>query len=540
MATQATTSGLAEASRVATGAYGSGRADRVARIAVWLPYFVLSAVTGALLIRILQLNGGKLVYTLDDAYIHLAMAENIARGAYGVNLDEPSAPASSILYPLLLAPFTRFGWVEWVPLVLGFVASAGTIYLWSRTVRLALEAGADRRRVMAAVWLVLLLIPATNLIGVMFTGMEHSVQLFVTALLVAGLFEEREKGRASWWLWAAIAVGPLIRYENLALTVPALVYLFLRGRRATAAAVFVSMAAALGGFSLFLMFLGQGVLPTSVLTKASLVLSPGVGVLTERLINNLLLRQGALLATLGALLLAAVVGAAERKERGLAAWGTIAVLLHLCVGGFGWFERYEVYMVSAALLACLLVYRAPVRRLIDSTRVLPLLVVSGALTWVFALPYIYAVRLTHLGANNIYEQQYQMHRFATEYYDGPVAVTDLGWVSFRNDNYVLDLWGLANRGAAEARLSGDDSFVERLTRAYEVDLAMLYGSWYPDPPVPGWTAVAEMRLGRMRITPAEAAVTFFVVEPDSVARVVALLREFETTLPAGMEMTIFE
>jgi hypothetical protein len=35
-----------------------------------------------------------------------------------------------------------------------------------------------------------------------------------------------------------------------------------------------------------------------------------------------------------------------------------------------------------------------------------------------------------------------VHRFAVEYSE-PVAVIDLGWVTYRNDEYVLDLWGLA-------------------------------------------------------------------------------------------------
>ena len=43
------------------------------------------AVVGVLLASALAKTGGKIVYTFDDAYIHLALAENIARGHYGVN-----------------------------------------------------------------------------------------------------------------------------------------------------------------------------------------------------------------------------------------------------------------------------------------------------------------------------------------------------------------------------------------------------------------------------------------------------------------------
>jgi hypothetical protein len=40
--------------------------------------FVLAAVA-AELIAIMRLNGGRLVYALDDAYIHLATGENLLR-----------------------------------------------------------------------------------------------------------------------------------------------------------------------------------------------------------------------------------------------------------------------------------------------------------------------------------------------------------------------------------------------------------------------------------------------------------------------------
>ena len=56
---------------------------------------------------ILHLRGGHFSYTLDDAYIHLALAENLAGGHYGVNLGEYSAASSSILWPLLLIPLLR-------------------------------------------------------------------------------------------------------------------------------------------------------------------------------------------------------------------------------------------------------------------------------------------------------------------------------------------------------------------------------------------------------------------------------------------------
>ena len=505
----------------------------------WIPYAVLALGSMLVLIAILSLNDGKLVYTLDDPYIHLAVAENIPRGTYGVNLGEPSAPSSSIVYPFLFVPFAGLAILEWIPLVIGFLASLATVALWSRIVgsALVLQGGARGRFLTAGV--VTLLIPATNLIGVMFTGMEHSLQLFASALLIAGLVAERENRKAPWWLWLGIVVGPLVRYENLALSIPALGYLFIRGRRRTSLGVLAILILLVGGFTLFLLASGHGALPTSVMLKTGLLESQGtVDAALNRVVANLFQRQGALLAVSCALFAGAAFGARDRGNRQLAGWGAAAVFLHLAVGPFGWFNRYEVYIWSAALLTGIVVFHESLRSIATAVRPFALAVGAAGVTFALGYPYIYTTLKTPLASNNIYEQHYQMHRFATEFYDGPVGVTDLGWVSFRNDHYVLDLFGLAHRRAMEARLGGDGTYLDDLTQEYDVHLAMLYGAWYPDLPE-RWRAVGELRLEKQRLTPAESVVTFYALDAAAEPRIRALLRDFGETLPPGVGFSIF-
>ena len=507
--------------------------------AMWVPHLLVALGSALLLIQILILNDGKLVYVLDDPYIHLAVAENIARGTYGVNLGEPSAPSSSILYPFLFVPFVGFAFLEWMPLAIAFAASLATVAFWTRIVGSALEAPGEARGPFFAALVVTLLIPATNLIGVMFTGMEHSLQLLATAVLIAGLVAERGGGKAPWWLWLAIVLGPLVRYENLALSIPALGYMFIRGERRAALGTFAILGLLVGGFTLFLLASGHGALPTSVMLKGGLIESRGtVEAAVSRIMGNLSQRQGALLAVLAALFAGTALGAQDRGDRQLAGWGAVALGLHLAVGPFGWFNRYEVYIWSAALLTGIVLFPKPLRTLAASGR--PFAVVVGAAGLAFAVgyPYIYTTLKTPLGSNNIYEQQYQMHRFATEFYDGPVAVTDLGWVSFRNDHYVLDLFGLAHRSAVEARLRGDRAYMDELTLQHDVHLAMLYGVWYPDLPE-RWRPVAELRLEKQRLTPAESVVTFYALDAAAEPRIRSLLREFGDTLPPGVGFSIF-
>src|SRR5262249_7930106 len=87
---------------------GPGREATSAGHPLRVPLVFLVALIGAELAALMMLNHGAITYTLDDAYIHLALAEHISHGHYGINATEFSAPSSSIAWPFILAPAARF------------------------------------------------------------------------------------------------------------------------------------------------------------------------------------------------------------------------------------------------------------------------------------------------------------------------------------------------------------------------------------------------------------------------------------------------
>ncbi|MDH4156610.1 MAG: hypothetical protein OEW00_04980, partial [candidate division Zixibacteria bacterium] len=482
---------------------GNNIIARPAGAAVWLPVSVFIIGFVVLLLLILIVNDGHVVYTLDDAYVHLALAENIANGHYGVNAGEYSAPSSSILWPFLLAPFAKLPVAQYVPLMVNLLATIGVLLLYSHLLLLAFREAAGAGYGLKIGLVTALLIPATNLWGLLYMGMEHTLQLFLAVLTVIGLVRECRDSTVPWWLLVAIIAGPLIRYENLALSAPALGYLFLRRHFRPAVIGAVGVVLTLGAYSLFLNSLELGWLPTSVISKSRPVSSGGsVAALISNFKSNLRLAQGALLAV--GFFLSALRAASRRpapSERLLAAWGACAILLHLVVGNFGWYSRYEAYIWATALFTLTYIYRRGLLRIAGGLPGHRLAIILCLFVGITARPYIGGMLTTRVASNNIYQQQYQMHRFVTEYYRAPVAVNDIGWVSYANDNYVLDLWGLGSQQALESRRNHEGpQWITALANKHDIHLAMIYDTWLPEIPA-GWITLGELRLGRRKITP---------------------------------------
>ncbi len=95
----------------------------------WYPLIVgVLIVVGFEFALILWTTQGNFTYTLDDPYIHLALAENLARfGHYGLNVEEYSSPSSSILWPFLLVPLLAIGLGASGPLILNVLFAVASV-----------------------------------------------------------------------------------------------------------------------------------------------------------------------------------------------------------------------------------------------------------------------------------------------------------------------------------------------------------------------------------------------------------------------------
>jgi hypothetical protein len=508
------------------------------------PFYVAAALlTAAIVVELallMALNGGHLVYTLDDPYIHLALAENIIHGHYGVNTADVCAPSSSILWPYILAPFAPFASGVYAPLALNVLFAVATLYTFFRIAVLAI----GPRHPALLVWVQVALVLATNTIGLVFMGMEHSLQLLITAAIVFGLAAESIDGTVRKWLAFAIVLGPLVRYENMAISAAAILYLLLRKHYKLAATLLALVLLLTGSFSLYLMTLGLDPIPTSITAKSAVVDAHGhLAALRVHFRKSLSTDRGAYLTIFALLFLAYATFGKVAGRRWLALTASCAICLHMMAGEFGWYYRYEIYVWAFAVLVLLYLSGDWIRRLLSGpdvgVTVLKIVGISGLALVLVCPGYIGGLRSIPIASNNIYEQQYQMHRFVVDFYKKPVAVNDLGYVSWRNDNYVLDLFGLGSKEALNFRLAGaGPDWMDALARAKRVELAMIYDDVFPKGVPRSWIKLGELHLGKRLVTPATPTVAFYAVSQRVKDETKPALDSFRRTLPADVTFTL--
>jgi hypothetical protein len=488
---------------------------------------------------ILHRNSGTFTYTLDDPYIHLALAQNLAHAHYGINPGEPSSPSSSIVWPFLLVPLAAHPSNVYTPLVWNILFCAIAAWLIGRTVdRWNWK---PRDTVTPRPWLLrfavaIALLLIANLAGLTFIGMEHGLQILLAIACAAGLAEAFAGRPIPAWYLAAAILGPAIRYENFALV--AALALALYGQRRVRAAVLVVALSLIGPalFSLFLIAHGLPALPSSILVKANIYAFQR-GFLVSAIATvmrsvNWGVREP---SWWDQLLVAALLVYLTRREklrpaRLVLGAALLAAILQLIVGRFNWFHRYEVYALIFTVIVATVA-------LVESTRLRNRYLILGlfALTW----PYALALWQTPTAAANVYQQQYQMHRFMATFHGPAVAVNDLGLVSYDRPAgvYVLDLWGLASPEASR-QTNKNAAWLDTITRTHNAGLAILYPRWYPQGAPDDWQPLGTMCITSRLISIAFKCTVFYSTPQGNHAALQAELADFTRTLPPTVKMTL--
>jgi hypothetical protein len=370
-----------------------------------------------------------------------------------------------------------------------------------------------------------------NLLGIAFTGMEHSLQVLLALTVVYGVLVAVEDRHLPRWLPVALVVAPLIRYETASVSGAAALVLMLLGWRRVAVFSVLGWTTVLAAFSVFLASIGLDPLPSSILAKSAY----GSGSLpfleiSER-IRDAFLEPRFLVC----LVILVFDVALCRRWSPLHLFVVVALGAHATAmaGDGGLLARYELYLWAAVLpvLATLVARSAGQWR-----RPLPLgaALVAGITT---LLPLAATTFFTTAAAEDIWSQQAQTAVFVREHWRHPIAVNDLGLVAYRSDQRILDLWGLASQSAREARAEAEPGWVARMVEQEEVHLVAVYSSWFGEEIPSTWLRVGTLT-GRETVTSAGRTVDFYATDAEAGRAACISLAEFAATAPPQTKVSV--
>lgn len=497
---------------------------------------------GLFLLVGLGLTHGQISYTLDDPFIHLAIAKQlIAHGVWGVSPYQFSSSSSSILWPILLALGGKIGFLSWWPLILNWLIATFLLGWLARQSR-------EMERY-HALFLVFFLL-TTSLPYLVFSGMEHILHLALTLWLCSVTRDlcqrDRPNNRQTLLLLILGTLVVMTRYEAIPL-IFLLSGVLLSSRRRQGWLLPLALTPILL-FGLFSLNGGGYFFPNSVLLKS---LSPNLTSSAEWLRHYgkslEYITQDWLICALILLHLLHCLEPSWRSwniDQKLSAVFLICTTLHLvnAVRADSWSNRYTAYLIGMGLYLLLRASWYPLQMVLPSPQRLSMKrrVVLFGVVLIPMLLQKWITALTPIAMMNIYEQQQQMGHFLAQHYSGAAVVAnDIGAINYFADLHCLDYVGLGDNYLAEVRY--ERKATSELYRAYFDEqgarIAVVYDSWVEGSigRIPeNWILVGRWAISH-NVAAAHSVVSFYAIGEQEVEPLIENLEHFASQLPPRVQ-----
>jgi hypothetical protein len=484
-------------------------------------------------------TGNRTFYPLDDTYIQMTVAKNLAeRGVWGSTRFGFSSPCSSLTWPLALAMTDVVAGVSDVtPLVLNILFAVCLMVVVDRALARCGLAPFVRTAVIAEV------VIEASVPGMVLMGMEHVLHLALT-IGFAGMaaLEVGERPAPSPRRIAALSVLAALlaatRYEALFLVGVVCICLMAIGRARHAVIVGGAAVIPLAAFGLISVSLGSNWLPNPLLMKAggtsasllsALVKPVGEGDLESYRVHPralFYLQAGVLAAILNLF-----YGRSWRHPSVLLPiWLVVCIVLHghFVFSSTFWAYRYDAYLAGFGIVAIAVAAAALAGSIItagiyQTAAVLATLALIVWPTGDVRAALSAGTEVSEAGDN--YLIHYPVAEFIRLYYpDDVVAVNDLGVMSYYTDAHIIDMAGLGDVEPARilrrtGSYSRDDVRVWVEARGARIAIVQLDWSWIISR-LPGWRQVAEVT------TPTGARIGIFAVDPGVVDTLQTAIRQY--------------
>lgn len=477
----------------------AGRAARTCFLCALLSSAVLAGVVGVLVAGICKGTGGQFAYPLDDTYIHMAIAKNLAfHGVWGVTEHEFTASSSSAIWPLMLAGLFRcFGLREWFPLALNLLCAFGVCLFVGSEMLLK---GARWWRVLALQMALIFLIPLAVIVT---GGMEHSLHILLSLVFLVRSAEELLLPDKRWGYWLPLVTALMVgaRFEGMFFVLTVALLFVVKGHITRALALLAAGAVPVLLQGAISVTHGWYWLPNSLLAKSELTAGTQWGVLLPfswSVVENLL--SAPHLLVLAVLVLgAAILDVARNHTFWRPRPVTSAVVLsglalHLRYAELGWLYRYEAYLIGALLLVLALPEPGSRQPLQGRSRVTA--IVLSVLLALCTTPLLSRSKLAHENTVRAGILRYYGHvlpaRFLAQSARGrPIVLNDLGAVAYYTPSKVLDLCmlgslyplqrfrtkGVFSRADCEQWARSENAACAFLNKAWGHELTLVPQSW---------------------------------------------------------------
>ena len=421
----------------------------VSKVVIWR---IFSALTIALLCVAAfeycrALTDGELVYALDDSYIHLQIARNLAEhGVWGIRPNELAFGSSSPLWTCLLAAtFKVIGFHEWVAGVYSTLSCCLVAMMLDLLLVERIRSHVVRYAIVVAMCLMLPVSTAAIL------GMEHALHALCLLGFLHMYLKRSDLGMA---VFALVSVG--VRYESLFLVLPLACVELLQKRYV--AAIFSLFGAAVVPlvYGAFAMSNGGCFLPNSLMVKSALAMEASFFwklmdvAWCGSVVNNPMVYY----TGIAALLMALHPRLSWRFRLGLLSCA-VAVFGHLVFAQTGWIynvNRYEIYLfatVPIMLIVSILEvsskdFDTPGERLASSG------LRCGCLVFMSLL--LFRSQDSGIRALRASLETYQTPMLAAKVlasippeHRGGIFLNDLGIIAERTDEPIADVCGLGDQ-----------------------------------------------------------------------------------------------
>ena len=493
-------------------------------------------------------QGQKYIYSLDDVYIHLALARNFAEhGVWSVNGSGFDSSSSSILYTLILSGLIKIlGDWEYYPLVLNIIFGYLTVYAVHRYFRTFFGSAVLQ-------WSLILLLPFTLLHFSVLIGMEHTLHMCLMVIAVYFIHKntfEDFKGKTFAGLLAITFFISMVRFESMFFTVSLAFGVLLRHKFQQSVLILIAGSVPVIVFGIISIQNGGFFFPNSVLIKGSYPSENGIPgsawhifekglLLNKQFYKYLFFPFIILLFHLLKKYKGKTIGKMLRNETLIITVVSVGLLQSL----FAVLNmRYENYVLISVLLLIIPIASSYLegfnfRMVKCSFYKVAMFVGIGGFVAISAYRFIYHHPVLKVAPKNISEQQIEMSRFLKEFYGHQkIVANDIGAISYFSKVELLDIVGLGSTEVASMhmktrnlgpeaynRLNG--KFMAEYCAVNKYKIAVIYTDWFPGGIPAEWTLVGSWTIQDNRVA-ARERVDFYALNKKEITTLVNNLKSF--------------